>query len=132
MAVRKAGEKFALAGVGAALGAGGLALAQYLAEQAIPAHGREMTQLDHAKNNLRGFLAEHKKVTPVEMALYEGIRQGMMAGEISSEQVFALAASGKLPARVVTLLTDVTDFGQYGALPERYQNVNAPEQLGAV
>lgn len=130
MNTRKAGTALGLTGIGAALGAGGLALAQYVQEQSLPAYGRAMTQEEHAIQNLSGFRERYTKVTPEEMAMYEGIRQGLMAGEISGEEVYSMAASKKLPERVVSLLVDVLDFGQYGALPDRSGGQSAPELLG--
>lgn len=130
MDVRKAGAALGLTGIGAALGAGGLALAQYVQELSQPSYGRAMTQEEHARQNLSGFRERYTKVTPEEMAMYEGIRQGLMAGAISSEEVYAMAASKKLPNRVVTLLEDVVDFGQHGALPDRSGGQSAPELLG--
>jgi hypothetical protein len=103
-------------GGGAALGAGGLALAQHLMEQGIPAHSREMTQIDHAVNNLGGFRSRYGDVSVKDMALYEGIRQGLMSGEVKGEEVYQLVQSGKLPARVVDLLVDVIDLGHYAAV----------------
>ena len=51
------------------------------------------------------------------MALYEGIRQGLMSGEVKGEEVYRLVESGKLPARVVDLLVDVIDLGAYAPMP---------------
>lgn len=104
--------------LGAGAGAAGLLLAQYLAEQATPEHARRMTQGGHARNNIGGFREKFTKVTPEEMALYEGIRQGLMAGEISGEEVNMLAAQGRLPDRVMALLNDVHDWSVAGpAIP---------------
>ena len=114
MSMRMAG---AALGGGAALGAGGMALAQHLMEQSVPAHAREMTQEDHAINNLGGFRGRHSDVSLKDMALYEGIRQGLMSGEVKGEEVYRLVESGKLPARVVDLLVDVIDLGAYAPMP---------------
>jgi predicted O-methyltransferase YrrM len=114
MSMRMAGA--ALAG-GTALGAGGLALAQHLAEQAMPAHAREMTQEDHAARNLRGLREAGSGASVTELGLYEGIRQGLMAGEITGEEVYALAQGGQLPQRVVELLQDAIDLGAYMPVP---------------
>jgi len=102
----------ALAG-GTALGAGGLVLAQHLMEQAKPLHAREMTQEAHARNNIGGLRERGDGTSVKDLALYEGIRQGLMAGEITGQEVYALRESGKLPQRVVELLQDVIDFGAY-------------------
>ena len=104
-------------GGGTALGAGGLALAQHLMEQSVPAHAREMTQEDHARNNLEGFRGRHGDVSVRDMALYEGIRQGLMSGEVKGEEVYKLVESGKLPKPVVNLLLDVIDLGKYAPMP---------------
>lgn len=131
MILCKAGAALGLTGLGAAIDVGGLVLAQYLSDQATPSYARKMSQEEHARNNLGGFRNKYSKVTPGEMALYEGIRQGLMAGEISGQEVNQLAASGALPDRVLTLLMDVHDFGKYSpALPGARSGVSAPESLG--
>lgn len=115
MGVRMAGVAL---GGGAVLGAGGLALAQQLMEQAIPAHAREMTQEDHARNNLEGFRGRHGDLSVKDLALYEGIRQGLMSGEVRGEEVYRLVESGKIPKPVVDLLIDVIDLGKYAPIPK--------------
>jgi hypothetical protein len=96
--------------LGTGLGAGGLALAQHLAEQAIPMHSREMTQEAHAKNNMGGMRERHPGVSTKDHALFEGLRQGLMSGEITGSELNQLAMSGKLPKDVIVLLTDVHDW----------------------
>lgn len=113
MSIRMAG---ALAG-GGVLGAGGLALAQHLIEQGVPSYAREMTQEEHAVNNIGGLRERGGGTSVKDLALYEGIRQGLMAGEITGEEVYALKESGKLPQRVVELLHDVIDLGAYMPRP---------------
>jgi hypothetical protein len=108
--MRMAGAAF---GAGAALGAGGLALAQHLIEQGTPTYAREMSQEEHAKNNLGGLRQRQGDMSVKDLALYEGIRQGLMSGEVSGEEVYGLVKGGKLPARVVSLLGDVIDLGAY-------------------
>ena len=103
---------------GAGLGAGGLALAQYLTEQGVPLYAREMTQEGHARNNMAGIRERGSGASAKDVALYEGIRQGLMAGEITGEEVYALKESGQLPQRVIELLSDAIDFGAYMPLPQ--------------
>jgi hypothetical protein len=100
-------------GAGTALGAGGLALAQHLIEQGTPPYARKMTQEEHARNNLGGLRQRQGDLSVKDLALYEGIRQGLMSGEVSGEEVYGLVEGGKLPARVVSLLNDVIDLGVY-------------------
>lgn len=102
-------------GTGVVLGAGGLALAQHMIEQGKPAYAREMTQEEHARNNLAGM--RERGVNVKDLAMFEGIRQGLMAGEISGEELYGLVESGKVPARVVSLLKDVIDLGAYMPSP---------------
>jgi hypothetical protein len=114
--VRMAGT---LLGVGAA-GAGGYGLNElirYLEEQRTPMHSQEMTQADHAKNNIGGMREKYSKLAAEELALFEGLRQGMMAGEISGEEINTLALNGDLPPRVMNLLTDVHDWGRVQPYP---------------
>lgn len=106
----------ALAG-GTALGAGGLALAQHLMEQAKQPYAREMTQEAHARNNIGGLRGRGDGASVKDLALYEGIRQGLMAGEVTGEEVYALVQGGKLPQRVVELLQDAIDLGAYMPRP---------------
>lgn len=102
-------------GAGAVLGAGGLALTQHMIEQGTPTYAREMTQEDHARNNLAGM--RERGVSVKDLAMYEGIRQGLMAGQISGEELYGLVEGGKVPAKVVSLLQDVIDLGAYMPSP---------------
>jgi len=117
MNTRKAGAVLGLGGLGAALGAGGLALSQYIGEQMTPAHGREMTQHDHARNNIGDLQQRMPGVTDMELALYEGIRQGLMSGAITGSEVNTMAKQGKLPVNVISLLTDVHDWSSAEPYP---------------
>ena len=131
--MRVAGQALAAAGVGAGLGAGGLALVQHLAEQGTPVYAREMTQEEHAKNNIGGYRERFPKVKPQELALYEGIRQALMAGEMSGSELNTLVLQGKIPDRVVNMLVDVHDFSADQPYPFGQQTIyeaNLPGQLG--
>lgn len=135
MSMRLAGQLLAGISVGGIAGYGANELMRYAAEQAMPAHSREMTQEEHARNNLAGFRRQYSKVTPEEMALYEGLRQGLMAGEISGSELNILAKEGRLPQRVITLLTDVHDWSADEPYPFAGRTIpevmeSAPEQLG--
>lgn len=107
-----AGRNLGIAGAGAVAGAGGLALAQLLADQAIPAHSREMTQDEHARNNIGNYRQQYPGLSAQDLALHEGLRQGLMSGAITGSELNTLAAEGRLPAPVLTLLTDVHDFSR--------------------
>jgi hypothetical protein len=126
---RKAGAALGLGGLGAALGAGGLALAQYVGEQMTPAHSREMTQQDHARNNIGDSQQRMPGVTDMELALYEGIRQGLMSGAITGSEVNTMAKQGKLPPNVISLLTDAHDWSS--AEPYPFGSRSIPEVVGA-
>lgn len=107
--MRMAGTALAaLAGAGAGIGA--MELARYLDVQRTPEHSRAMTQDEHARNNIGDIQQRHPGLTDMEMALYEGIRQGLMAGVITGSEVNVLAKEGKLPENVMALLTDVHDW----------------------
>ena len=108
--LRMAGSILGVGALGGAAGYGANELVRYLEEQSTPMHSREMTQDAHAENNLRGLRENWNKVTVEEFALYEGIRQGLMAGEISGSEVNTLALNGDLPPRVMNMLTDVHDW----------------------
>ena len=129
MSQRMAGTALGMGGLGAALGAGGLALSQYIGEQMTPAHSREMTQQDHARNNIGDLQQRMPGVTDMELALYEGIRQGLMSGAITGSEVNAMAKQGKLPANVISLLTDVHDWSS--AEPYPFGSRSIPEAAAA-
>jgi hypothetical protein len=129
MSQRMAGTALGMGGLGAALGAGGLALSQYIGEQMTPAHSREMTQQDHARNNIGDLQQRMPGVTDMELALYEGIRQGLMSGAITGSEVNAMAKQGKLPANVISLLTDVHDWSS--AEPYPFGSRTIPEVAAA-
>lgn len=86
-------------------------------EHATPEHRRRMLQDEHARSNLGGFRARHPEVDIKEMALYEGLRQALMAGEITGDELNALAKAGKLPPDVITLVTDIHDWGRHKPYP---------------
>jgi len=129
MDTRKAGAALGLGGLGAALGAGGLALSQYIGAQMTPAHSREMTQQDHARNNIGDLQQRMPGVTDMELALYEGIRQGLMSGAITGSELNVMAKQGKLPANVISLLTDVHDWSS--AEPYPFGSRSITEVAGA-
>lgn len=122
----------ALAGAGA--GAAALAGGQAIAASALPKHSQPGTQDELARRNMQGMLQTYSKVTPLELATYEGIRQGLMAGEITGEQVNTMAKAGQLPKRVMVLLTDVHDWSaheQLGGPPmDHLPKGSAPEIVG--
>lgn len=115
--LRMAGSILGVGGLGTVVGYGANELVRYLDEQSTPMHSREMTQVDHAENNLRGRREAWGKATVEEIALYEGIRQGLMAGEISGSEVNTLALNGALPPRVMNMLTDVHDWSSEQPYP---------------
>lgn len=129
MNARMAGTAIGMGGLGAVLGAGGLALSQYIGEQMTPAHSREMTQQDHARNNIGDLQQRMPGVTDMELALYEGIRQGLMSGAITGSELNVMAKEGKLPANVISLLTDVHDWSS--AEPYPFGSRTIPEVAGA-
>lgn len=92
-------------------------MAQHLIEQSTPPWARKMTQEDHARNNIGGLRERGGGASVKDLALYEGIRQGLMAGEVTGEEVYALVEGGKLPQRVVELLRDAIDIGAYMPIP---------------
>jgi hypothetical protein len=104
----------------ALLGSGLGAAAVHYGQQALgamtPAHSQEMTQLEHAANNLGG-MREKYGITAQELALYEGIRQGLLSGEITGSEVNQLAMQGALPENVLRLVTDVHDWSSAEPYP---------------
>lgn len=104
----------------ALLGSGLGAAAAHYGQQALgamtPAHSQEMTQLEHAANNLGG-MREKYGISAQDLALYEGIRQGLMSGEITGAEVNQLAMRGALPENVLRLVTDVHDWSSAEPYP---------------
>lgn len=104
-------------------GAGGLGgyllndVVQNAIEQSKPEYLRSMTQAEHAKSNIGGDRQKYTKLKPEELALYEGLRQGLMAGEIDGSEINVMAINGKLPQRVIALLGDVHDWGAHEPMP---------------
>ena len=134
MNFRLAGQLLAGLSVGGIAGYAANDLLRSMAEQATPMHSREMTQGEHARNNMKGFRSRFSNVTVEEMALYEGLRQGLMAGEISGSELNILAKEGRLPQRVIALLTDVHDWSADEPYPFGNRTIpeaSAPELLGA-
>ena len=93
----------------------------------MPAHSRAMTQNDHAVNNLSG-MRERNGITAQELVLYEGIRQGLMSGEITGSEVNQLAMQGALPQNVLRLVTDIHDWSS--AEPDPWPGQTIAEALG--
>lgn len=89
------------------------AAAAHYGQQALgamtPAHSQALTQNAHAVNNLAGA-RERFGVSAQELALYEGIRQGLMSGEITGTEVNQLALRGELPQNVLRLVSDIHDW----------------------
>ena len=129
-----AGQRLIAALAGAGAGAAALAGGQAVAAAGTPAHSRPGTQEELAKRNMGGMLQTYSKVTPMELATYEGIRQGLMAGEITGEQVNAMAREGEIPDRVMVLLTDVHDWSAHDPLDTPSANYlpkgSAPDIVG--
>lgn len=121
---RAAGQALGVGSLGAAAGAGGVLLGQYVLDQMTLPYERRMTQEDHAKNNIGGTRERLTGIGPEDLAMYEGIRQGLMAGEIAPEEVNQMAADGKLSQKVMAMLTDVHDWGRVGPDPAPGQTID--------
>jgi hypothetical protein len=102
--------------LGSGLGAAAAHYAPQVLGSVMPAHSQAMTQLDHAANNLGGMRQKYN-ISAQDLALYEGIRQGLMSGEITGSEVNELAKQGALPESVITLVTDIHDWGRYEPRP---------------
>jgi hypothetical protein len=115
----------------ALLGSGLGAAAAHYGQQALgamtPAHSQEMTQFEHAANNLGG-MREKYGISAQDLALYEGIRQGLMSGEITGAEVNQLAMQGALPENVLRLVTDIHDWSSAEPYPWPGQAIS--EALG--
>ena len=119
----------ALAG-GGAVGAGvGAAAGSMLfeADQANkPEYARRLTSQQHATNDA----ATWDRETPMDYLTIQGIRQALMGGRLSGDQLDELLLAQALSPRVEFLTTDIHDFGKtpgvfddprYPAMQERYR-----------
>ncbi len=117
--VREAALALLGMGVGAGVGVGGMALANGMNEaaQAGSSHSRRMTQHEHAAENLKGIQGRVQGASVQDIAAYEGIRQLLMAGELTGQQLNVMAQQGQLPEAVLRLVSDVHDWSSAEPYP---------------
>ncbi len=112
-------------GAGAGVGIGGMALVNGMNEaaEARSPHGRRMTQHEHAAENLKGIQERVQGASVQDIAAYEGIRQLLMAGELTGEQLNVMAKRGQLPGPVLRLVSDVHDWSSAEPYPFGQQTI---------
>jgi hypothetical protein len=111
MKARMAGSALAALAGGAA-GVGGTLLVGGVAGALTPEDQRPATQQQFAERQLSGDLQRYPGLSVKDLAMAEGLRQAMLAGEIGGADVMELVNKGKVPGAVVMLLAESMDFDQ--------------------
>jgi hypothetical protein len=109
MAARMAGSALAALAGGAA-GVGGTMLAGAAIDAMTPADQRPATQQQFAERQLGGDLERYPGLSVKDLAMAEGLRQAMLAGEIGGADVMQMVNTGKVRGAVVMLLAESMDF----------------------
>ena len=96
-------------------GVGGAALGNFLSdrfpgESNLPAYNQPKTVQEHAQY----YAATLPDETPEDYMVFEGIRQGLLGGNISAMDVDRMAIEGAFSERAQFLLGDIHNFGASG------------------
>ena len=93
--------------VGGIAGAGLNSAAFEASEQAKPVYNRRLTEAQHARDN--ASLAIESGEDPLDYAIYEGIRQGLIGGAITPQDVNRMLIEEDFSERARLLIGDIHD-----------------------